>query len=53
MVASVGPYRFVNVTLGNRAIQYLSAGVGKTSPHHNSRRSVGKSLNSTTSNLAM
>src|SRR5215510_12725783 len=53
MVASVGPYRFVNLTCGSRRIQWIKGGVGKTSPHHNNLSSDGKSLNLTTSALAM
>jgi hypothetical protein len=49
MVASVGPYRFVNITCGSLAIQYMRCGVGNTSPHHNKRFSVGKSSWRTTS----
>src|SRR6266481_3669221 len=53
MVASVGPYRFVNVTWRSRRIQWMSAGVEKTSPHHRRRFKHGKSSTRTTSNFAM
>src|SRR5689334_4692397 len=53
MVASVGPYRFVNVTCGSRCIQYRKVGVGIASPHHSRRFMEGKSLNRTTSYCAM
>src|SRR5688572_22340738 len=53
MVVSVGPYRLVNVALGSRFIQYISAGVGNTSPHQSTRLSCGKSFTFTTSNFAM
>src|SRR5437899_11026147 len=52
MVASVGPYRFVNVTWGSRRIQWMTAGVEKTSPHHRRRFKDGKSSTRTTSNFA-
>src|SRR5258708_21693284 len=53
MVVSVGPYRLVNCAWGTRRIQWIRVGVGITSPHHITRRRLGKSPWATTSNFAI